>query len=129
MRLAHFITQNMESILVQWESFATSLLPAARGMTSLALRDHEQQILQAVALDPMLDCVFEPMVRATYDETDSSGSLGLGLYIVREIVRGHGGTVSVRSNEPEGTTFAVTLPRALPAPDSNHASIQLPVVA
>lgn len=51
MRLADFIVRNMESILVQWEAFAATLLPAARGMDSFALRDHSRQILEAVAKD------------------------------------------------------------------------------
>jgi len=41
----------------------------------------------------------------------SRGHLGLGLFIVHEIVRAHGGTVSVESNEVHGTTFRVVLPR------------------
>ena len=36
---------------------------------------------------------------------------GLGLYIVERIVAAHGGTVSVRSSDPDGTTFTVHLPR------------------
>ncbi|NML96640.1 HAMP domain-containing histidine kinase [Paraburkholderia sp. RP-4-7] len=51
MRLADFILRDMEAILVQWEAFASTLLPAAANMQSLALRDHAQQILQAVAKD------------------------------------------------------------------------------
>lgn len=51
MRLADFILRNVEPILVQWEAFAATLLPAARHMDSLALRDHAQQILQAIAKD------------------------------------------------------------------------------
>jgi signal transduction histidine kinase len=51
MRLAEFIPRNMEAILVEWEAFATTLHPAATSMTSLALRDHAQQILEAVAAD------------------------------------------------------------------------------
>ncbi|MFM0307767.1 sensor histidine kinase [Paraburkholderia sp. RL17-383-BIF-A] len=51
MRLADFILRDMETILVQWETFAATLLPAAVNMKSLALRDHAQQILQAVAKD------------------------------------------------------------------------------
>jgi signal transduction histidine kinase len=35
----------------------------------------------------------------------------LGLYIVREIVRAHDGTVEVSSNAQGGTTFTVTLPK------------------
>jgi signal transduction histidine kinase len=41
----------MENIQAEWEAFAATLLPAAEGMTPLALRDHAQQILQAVAHD------------------------------------------------------------------------------
>src|SRR5688500_9976652 len=51
MRLAQFITQNLEQILVEWEAFASSLLAPGQTMTSLALRDHARQILQAVAED------------------------------------------------------------------------------
>ena len=51
MRLADFILRNMETILGEWEAFATTLVPAAAGMTSLALRDHAKQILEAVAKD------------------------------------------------------------------------------
>ena len=51
MRLAEFIRHNMEAILVEWETFAASLLPAASGLTSLALRDHAPDILEAVAMD------------------------------------------------------------------------------
>lgn len=51
MRLAIFITHNMEEILVQWENFAGSLLPVAKGMSSLLLRDHAREILEAVVKD------------------------------------------------------------------------------
>jgi signal transduction histidine kinase len=37
-------------------------------------------------------------------------SMGLGLYIVREIIRAHGGRIDVTSTEAEGTTFRVELP-------------------
>jgi phosphoserine phosphatase RsbU/P len=37
--------------------------------------------------------------------------LGLGLFIVNEIVRSHGGTVDVKSNEAEGTEFSVRWPK------------------
>jgi PAS domain S-box-containing protein len=37
--------------------------------------------------------------------------LGLGLFIVKEIVQAHGGRVTVRSSAEEGTTFTVLLPR------------------
>lgn len=58
--------------------------------------------------------VADPASRAgTRDATTVklSRSLGLGLYIAREIVLAHGGTVSVKSTGSEGTTFCVRLPR------------------
>ena len=51
MRLAEFITENMDAILAEWEAFAATLLPAAAGLNSLTLRDHAPQILEAVAND------------------------------------------------------------------------------
>jgi signal transduction histidine kinase len=41
---------------------------------------------------------------------DGSGGLGLGLYITRQLVEAHGGSVSVKSTEGEGSVFTVTLP-------------------
>jgi sigma-B regulation protein RsbU (phosphoserine phosphatase) len=38
-----------------------------------------------------------------------------GLYIVKQIVNAHGGTVTVESNEVEGTKLVVKLPRRVPA--------------
>ena len=51
MRLADFIRHNTQAIVTEWEAFAATLLPAAADMSSLALRDHAQQILEAVAKD------------------------------------------------------------------------------
>jgi signal transduction histidine kinase len=44
-------------------------------------------------------------------EDTSNKNLGLGLYITREIVQAHQGTISVASTEAEGTTFSVRLPK------------------
>jgi signal transduction histidine kinase len=51
MRLAQFITENIEDLLVEWEAFALSLLAPGQKMAPLALRDHATQILLAVAED------------------------------------------------------------------------------
>ena len=49
-----------------------------------------------------------------YEQAISSreyGGMGLGLYIVRQIVGAHGGTIRVASRLGEGSTFIVDLPR------------------
>ena len=60
-----------------------------------------------------LASIFEPFRRFAEDDRPalSTAGLGLGLYIVDQIARGHGGGVSVRSTAEEGTTFTVWLPR------------------
>lgn len=51
MKLSRFITAHIERIIFEWESFARTLRPAANEMSTVALRDHARQILQAMALD------------------------------------------------------------------------------
>ena len=70
----------------------------------------------------VLPTIFNPLVRyATRESTAqrSMGSIGLGLYIVREIVVAKGGTVEVASTAEEGTTFTVRIPRFLPVESDN----------
>jgi signal transduction histidine kinase len=56
--------------------------------------------------------IFEPRSRGSVlDQQRAPNGLGLGLYICREIVKAHGGTLSLRSEQKEGTTFFVQLPR------------------
>lgn len=59
--------------------------------------------------DSLMDVLFEPMIRGAKTGTDSR-SVGLGLFIVREIVRAHNGVVSVNSTPESGTTFTATFP-------------------
>ena len=58
-----------------------------------------------------LRTIFEPMTRGTETDGDMR-SVGLGLFIVKEIAKAHGGSVAVESNDVDGTTFTVRLPRA-----------------
>lgn len=62
------------------------------------------------AMPSLFDPTMRPAMQSTERDEGSSG-LGLGLYIVREIARAHGGDVGVESAEGAGTTFTVRLPR------------------
>lgn len=61
-----------------------------------------------------LRTIFTALARAASNEDTKSQpvatNLGLGLYISKEIVTAHGGTIEVASSELEGTTFKVCLP-------------------
>jgi len=59
--------------------------------------------------EDQLPHLFDPFSRG---ETSRLG-LGLGLFIVREILRAHGGTVEVTTSVDHGTTFTTRWPRAV----------------
>ena len=58
--------------------------------------------------------IFDPLVRSLNEQAGThnpSTSLGLGLFIVKEVVNAHGGSITVTSNFGDGTTFTVVLPK------------------
>ncbi len=71
----------------------------------------------------LLPTLFDPLKRYATQESVAErtpGSIGLGLYIVREIVAANDGTISVTSTAEEGTTFTVFIPRQLPAEEQDR---------
>lgn len=73
--------------------------------------------------------MFEPLVRgasAEHPKRNRPGSIGLGLYIAREVARSHGGRIDVTSSLEAGTAFTLHLPRhshvksAQPILDESH---------
>jgi signal transduction histidine kinase len=67
---------------------------------------------EAIPAD-VLPTIFDPLVRAptAIQRRRTPGSIGLGLYIVREIAAAHGGTAELTSTAAGGTTATVGLPR------------------
>ena len=53
--------------------------------------------------------IFEPFFRVDKSRSRELGGVGLGLAMVREVVRVHGGTIEVYTNKHSGTTFEVKM--------------------
>jgi signal transduction histidine kinase len=75
-----------------------------------------------------LASLFDPFVRARAPDEgpqnswESGASVGLGLYVVNEITKAHGGTIEVTSNEAF-TRFSLRLPRRASAPPSGISRV------
>ncbi len=91
---------------------AYQALPAVNGRIAIRSRfnDYEYVISiedNGIGISPEhMGAIFEP-----YRTTKSSGS-GLGLLIVRRIIREHGGEIAIESQENHGTRVIIHLPRA-----------------
>jgi PAS domain S-box-containing protein len=59
-----------------------------------------------------LPSLFERFFRAENVDNRKISGLGIGLYVVREIVARHGGAIDVQSTEGQGSTFTIRLPLA-----------------
>ena len=72
------------------------------GMAVVEVRDHGK----GIAPD-QLPLLFKPYTRLG---EDTSTGLGLGLYLAREIITAHGGTIEAESKLGQGTAITVRLP-------------------
>jgi len=87
-----------------------------------------------IGIEPrMLSRIFEVFVQETQALDRDQGGLGLGLAIVQNLVRLHGGTVAAASEGPgSGSEFVVTLPAATRPPrtaTAGHDTVAAPKVA
>jgi PAS domain S-box-containing protein len=107
-RLAQVVT-NLVTNALRYSPVETPVRVTTRAETDAVLIEVHNQGRPIPS--ELLPHLFEAMKRGSQDVERSGRSVGLGLYIVDQIVRAHGGTVSVRSTEGEGTNFTVLLPR------------------
>jgi len=106
-RLAQLVGNLVSNALAYGrEEAAVAVLSSVReGMASIAVRNWGAPIPE-----PLRAQLFQPMVRGEVDA--SSRSVGLGLYIVSEIAKAHGGAVAVESELDSGTVFTMSFPSA-----------------
>jgi signal transduction histidine kinase len=87
---------------------------APEGTVKVSAQAEESELVLSVwnAGDPIppenIDKICEPFWR--HSSTGNREGLGLGLYICSQIVRAHGGTLSVTSSQESGTSFTARLP-------------------
>ncbi len=117
------VVSNLLSNAIQHGYSSSAVLARVRGNGPKVVLEVENQGRPLPA--EKLPLLFEPFQGG---EADQSGHLGLGLFIVREIVSAHGGTISA-SSTPAATTFRVELPRIQPprgkaaAPETGPGSV------
>ncbi|MFN7973300.1 MAG: ATP-binding protein [Acidobacteriota bacterium] len=87
---------------------------AVDGGVGLTVKDHGIGIASE-----RLSSIFDPFERAV--SAEHFGGLGLGLYIVKNILEAHGGSIHVESDLGRGSTFHVELPRRAPTPSHPEA--------
>jgi signal transduction histidine kinase len=69
-----------------------------------------------------LEQVFEPFFRLESSRNSSTGGVGLGLGIARDIAQAHGGSLILRNRSPRGLEAILTLPKAHAAPFIDHSA-------
>lgn len=104
------VVSNLVSNAIQYGRADAPIGIALEATESEVVMTVSNQIRDAFIPADQLATLFEPYRRGA-DRAQQAGGLGLGLYIVRELVRAHGGTIEATST-PAGTAFVVRLPRA-----------------
>ncbi len=63
--------------------------------------------------------IFTKFYRVGNEDTRKTKGTGLGLFIVRQLVDFHEGTIRIEDNSPKGTVFIVDFPRIIPRKQLN----------
>ena len=105
-RLLQVFSNLIGNALQHGEAGAPVSVTVEGGAADIEVRVHNRGVIPPDLLPTLFDAF-----RSRPPGSRSRG-LGLGLFIALQIATAHGGTVEVTSTEPDGTTFAVRLPRA-----------------
>ncbi len=106
------IYQNLISNALQYGDRDKAVRVTTRGDSAeVVIRVHNEGAPIPEQEQTQLFDLFHRHAALARDEKNSGRNLGLGLYIVREIVLAHGGTIAVTSTKAEGTDFTVRLPK------------------
>ena len=120
--------KRLQQILLNLLSNALKFTPAGGHVTTSCRRAGENAVIEISDTGPgipqdQLQRIFEPFVQLTSNlQEHQKRGIGLGLAICRDLAHAMGGALHVRSEVGSGTTFAVSLPVALPPTDPPRSS-------
>ncbi|NJM08141.1 HAMP domain-containing histidine kinase, partial [Candidatus Gracilibacteria bacterium] len=105
----------LEQVLRNLLSNAVKYSPQGGTITIWAERNGQQVQVhisdQGIGIpDEALPHLFTRFYRAPNATVQTTSSLGIGLFVVRELVHAHGGTITVTTAVDQGSTFTVSLP-------------------
>jgi PAS domain S-box-containing protein len=104
------VLTNLLSNAIKYAPGGGEIVVAARldeGQARVDVRD------RGIGLTPRdIDGLFNRFYRVDRDEVRATGGTGLGLYISKRLVEGHGGRIWAESEPGQGSTFSFTLPPA-----------------
>ena len=105
----------LTNLLVNAAQYGETQRPVILAASGEAERIILQVTNYGVAIPPdALQLIFKPLVQLTPTDVDDvrpRTSLGLGLFVAREIALAHGGTIDASSDATAGTVLTVYLPR------------------
>lgn len=112
---AHLDADRIQQIIGNLVANSVAYGDLKRPITITSRLEQQQTVVSVHNEGPVIPAslmavLFEPMTRGT-DTASDVRSVGLGLFIVREIAQAHGGHVSVNSSVESGTVFDVYFPR------------------
>ncbi len=108
---------NLISNAVKFSPAGSTVTVSARQIedaVEISVQDQGRGIPEALQSE-----IFERFKQVKETDKTEKGGTGLGLAICKAIVEGHGGKISVKSKEEEGSTFYFTLPDAYIKPGSD----------
>ena len=104
----------LEQVVSNLVGNALERAPAGSAVEVSAAGTADELVLTVRNQGPVIPADLLPGLFDPFRRGDRSGTIGLGLYIVSEIVRAHGGDVGVTSDAAGGTCFTVRLARSGP---------------
>jgi PAS domain S-box-containing protein len=107
LRLEQVVQNLIQNAIKYSPSGGTVTVEVERHGDNASVRLGDQGIGIPAAALPQL---FRRFYRAPNADAQHISGMGIGLYVVKEIVELHGGTVEVASHEGQGSTFTIRLP-------------------